>query len=84
MILFRPLSHLSQIFWKHCLLSTLLAVGSAFPAWCEEIPLAASPVIPAVLTADAVEEPFVRVAEQIKPSVVTIYAERRTAVFQAG
>jgi serine protease Do len=30
----------------------------------------------AALTADAVQEAFVRVAEQIKPSVVTIYVER--------
>lgn len=32
--------------------------------------------VKAALTADAVQEAFVRVAEQIKPSVVTIYVER--------
>lgn len=37
-----------------------------------------------VLAADAVQEAFVRVAEQIKPSVVTIYTERTSAASTPG
>ena len=54
--------------------STLLALSCAWPvAAAESTP---APQATAVVTADAVQEAFVRAAERIKPSIVTIYAER--------
>lgn len=73
-------ARLPQLFWKSCLLSTLVSIACSFPARCEELPApspqAAAAVTAAAVTADAVQEAFVRAAENIKPSVVTIYAER--------
>lgn len=59
---------------KFCLLSALLLTVGILPGKGDETP-APSPKTAAV-TADAVQEAFVRISERIKPSVVTIYAER--------
>jgi len=67
-------SCLFQALYKCCLLSTLVIAPVVLPARGDEIP-APSPKV-AAITADAVQEAFVRVAQRIKPSVVTIYAER--------
>ena len=59
---------------KFYLLSALLLTVGILPGKGDETP-APSPKTAAV-TADAVQEAFVRISERIKPSVVTIYAER--------
>lgn len=64
----------SLTLWRCVLVGALLPIVSILPGRCEEIAVASPKV--AVVTADAVQEAFVRVAERIKPSVVTIYAER--------
>lgn len=60
-----------------CVLSTLLLAASSRPVIAQEKPTPHAAASAAV-TADAVQEAFVRVTERIKPSVVTIYAERAT------
>lgn len=57
----------------------LIFAPGLLPAGADEAPKTAevtAGAAKAVLTADAVQEAFVRVANQIKPSVVTIYVER--------
>lgn len=67
--------------------STLLAVLVAVPAPAQnpEPPVPAPLQAPA-LTADAVQEAFVRVAERLKPSVVTLHVQRagRSATTAGG
>jgi serine protease Do len=61
------------LFLGGALLLPLAASAAEVPVKTTEV--TAAPAT-AALTADAVQEAFVRVAEQIKPSVVTIYVER--------
>lgn len=63
-----PFTHLVLSF----VLASTLPISVAFSQNQAAVEAAARPV----LTADAVQEAFIRVAEWIKPSVVTIYAER--------
>ena len=79
MLLSRQLSPYFPDNWKTGLLSTLLVVSIAISSKCEEAPIIAPPTIPAIASADAVQEAFVRVAQKIKPSVVTIYAQKPAA-----
>ena len=66
--------HSRRLLQSCCVLSTLLLAAPSRPIIAQETPTPRA----AAITADAVQEAFVRVTERIKPSVVTIYAERAT------
>jgi serine protease Do len=76
------LRHLcSSIARCELLLAALLCCGASLLVWtpnatAQDVATQSRAAVP-TLTADAVQEAFVRVAERVKPSVVNILAERR-------